>query len=59
VSGGATIGKTIFTCVYIEKNIFSRISRPNLIKSEIIVGSKEFKFVQIKGQILFRGEIFT
>jgi hypothetical protein len=30
-SGGATIGKTIFTYVYIEK-IFSRTSRPITIK---------------------------
>jgi hypothetical protein len=30
-SGGAAIGKTIFTCVYIEK-IFSRTSRPIIIK---------------------------
>jgi hypothetical protein len=32
-SGGATIGKTIFLCVYIEKKIiFSRTSRPISIK---------------------------
>jgi hypothetical protein len=30
-SGGATIGKTIFACVYIEK-IFSRTARPISIK---------------------------
>jgi hypothetical protein len=30
-SGGATIGKSIFTCVYIKK-IFSRTSRPISIK---------------------------
>ena len=29
---GATIGKTIFTYVYIEKKIFSRTSRPISIK---------------------------
>ena len=29
---GAIIGKTIFTCVYIEKKIFSRISWPISIK---------------------------
>jgi hypothetical protein len=29
--GGATIEKTVFTCVYIEK-IFSRTSRPISIK---------------------------
>jgi hypothetical protein len=32
VLGGATIGKTIFTYVYIEKKIFSRTSRPIAIK---------------------------
>jgi hypothetical protein len=31
-SGGATIGKTIFTYVYIEKIFFSRTSRPISIK---------------------------
>jgi hypothetical protein len=30
--GGATIGKTIFTYVYIEKIFFSRTSRPISIK---------------------------
>ena len=29
---GATVGKTIFTCVYIEKKIFSRTSWPISIK---------------------------
>jgi hypothetical protein len=31
-SGGATIGKTIYTCVYIEKKIFSRTTRPFSVK---------------------------
>jgi hypothetical protein len=31
-SGGATVGKTIFTCVYIEKIYFSRTSWPISIK---------------------------
>jgi hypothetical protein len=31
-SGGATTGKAIFTCVYVEKKIFSRISKPISIK---------------------------
>jgi hypothetical protein len=31
-SSGATIGKTIFTYVYIEKKIFSRTSRPISMK---------------------------
>jgi hypothetical protein len=30
--GGATIGKTIFTCVYIKKKVFSRTSKPISIK---------------------------
>jgi hypothetical protein len=30
--GGATIGKTILTCVYIEKKNFSRTSRPVSVK---------------------------
>jgi hypothetical protein len=29
---GATIGKTIFTCIYIGKKIFSRTMRPISIK---------------------------
>jgi hypothetical protein len=33
--GGATLGKTIFTCVYIEKKIFSRTSRPISIKLSV------------------------
>jgi hypothetical protein len=31
-SGGATVGKTIFTCVYIEKIYFSKTSRPISVK---------------------------
>jgi hypothetical protein len=31
-SGGAKIGKTIFTCVYVEKIFFSSTSRPISIK---------------------------
>jgi hypothetical protein len=56
-SGGATIGKTIFLCVYIEKKIFfSRTSRPISIKLGTV---NEFKIVRIKGQVLFKGEIIT
>jgi hypothetical protein len=32
VSGGTTMVKTIFTCVWIEKKIFSRMSWPISIK---------------------------
>jgi hypothetical protein len=48
-SGGVKVGKTIFTCVYIRKKIFSRTSRPISIK----LGTnhpfeREFYIVQIK-----------
>jgi hypothetical protein len=31
--------------------------QPNLV--QVILGKTEFKFLQIKGQILFKGEIIT
>jgi hypothetical protein len=56
---GATVGKTIFSFVFIEKK-FSRTSRPISIK----LGTKHSwvktnEIVQIKGQALFKGEIIT
>jgi hypothetical protein len=41
------------------KIFFSRTSRPNSIKlgTQIIFGWREFKFIQIKGKVLFKEEI--
>jgi hypothetical protein len=40
------------------KKFFSRTSRPNsIILDTNFPWKKEFKFVQIKGQVLFNGEI--
>jgi hypothetical protein len=50
--GGATIRKTIFACLYVEK-IFSRT------RWTISIKLGEFKIVQIKGQVLFKREIIT
>jgi hypothetical protein len=59
-SEGATIGKPIFTRVYIEKILFSRTSKPISTKlSTNYLWVKEFKILQIKGQILVKGEIIT
>jgi hypothetical protein len=58
--GGATIGKTIFTRVYIEKKISSsRTSRPISIPlcTKFILGWMRFWIVQIKVQFLIKGEI--
>jgi hypothetical protein len=61
--GRATIGKTIFTCVYIEKKISSsRTSRPISMPlgtnhpwvNGILNCSNKFK-----DQFLFKGEIIT
>jgi hypothetical protein len=57
-SGGATIGTTIFTCVYIEKSTSPEPSgqfQSNFV--QIILGQREFQIVQIKGQVIFKGEI--
>jgi hypothetical protein len=59
--GGATMGKTIFTCVYFGKKIFSPEPadqfQSNLV--QIILKLRGFEIVQIKGQVLFKGEIIT
>jgi ABC-type siderophore export system fused ATPase/permease subunit len=58
-SRGATIGKTIFTCVYIKKHLLQnqQANFNNLV--QIIRGEKELKIAQKKGQVLFQGEIIT
>jgi hypothetical protein len=54
------MGKTVFTCVFIEKIFFSRTSRPISIKlSTSNPWVKEFDIVQIKGQILCKREIIA
>jgi hypothetical protein len=56
--GGAIIGKTIFTYVYIEKIFFSRTSRP--ISMKLSINHPWVKeILQIKGQVLFKGEIIS
>jgi hypothetical protein len=53
------MGRSIYTCAYIEKKyfkIFSRITRPISFK---LATNHLFKFVQIMGQLFFKGEIFT
>jgi hypothetical protein len=60
-SDGATIGKTIFTYVYIEtKFVFSRTSMPISIKlSTNHPWVKGILNCSIKGQVFFKGEIIT
>jgi hypothetical protein len=55
-SGGATIGKTIFSYVYIEKNLPLQNQQANFNQSwyKSFLGK-----VQIKGQFLFKGKIIT
>jgi hypothetical protein len=59
--GGATIGRTIFTCVYIEKEMFCRTTRPISIKlgTKSSLGNGNLLIVQRNGQILFKGETNT
>jgi hypothetical protein len=62
-SGEATIGKTIFTCVYnLEKNLLLQNQQANFNPSwyQSSLGewdSELFKY--IKDQFLFKGEIIT
>ena len=60
-SGGATIGKTIFTYVYIEKNLLLQNQQANFNQTwhRSSLGKVEVKIVQIKGQVFFKGEIIT
>jgi hypothetical protein len=59
-SGGTTIRKTIFACVYIENKTFPEpVSQFQSKLVQSILGWKELKVVQIKGQILFEGEIIA
>jgi hypothetical protein len=55
---GTTIGKTIFTCVYIEKKSTSPEPagqfQSNLI--HIILGYREFQIIQIKDHPLPKGD---
>jgi hypothetical protein len=61
-SGGATMGKTIFTRVYIggkSVKIFSRTSEPVSIKFDTNHTCRKGIQVHVKDQVLFKGEIIA
>jgi hypothetical protein len=53
--GGATIGKALFTCVYIEK----KSSPESAGKFQSNLSEEKKNIVQIKCQVLLKGEIIT
>jgi hypothetical protein len=61
-SPGATIVKTIFTCVYVNFFYSTRTSRPISIKlgtNHPWVKGIQICINEFKGQLLFKGEIIT
>jgi hypothetical protein len=57
--GGATIEKTIFTNVYVENNLLLQNQQTNFNQTWYKSSLGKGNFLQIKGQILFKGEILT
>jgi hypothetical protein len=57
--GWGSMGKTIFACVYIGKKSPSPETAGQFQSNfvQIILSLREFKIVQIKGQVLFKKEI--
>jgi hypothetical protein len=58
-SGGSTIGKTIFTCVYIENNLFLQNQADQYHTSYKSTLVRRIKNCTKKGQALVKGEIIT